>query len=136
MITNFENITFELTDKERLLLPVLLTGFRTKTKDNPIKAPDVVKKINEAHIVPYKFTESRLRKICNYIRVHGLLPLIATSKGYYVSYDIAEINSEITSLRQRANAIASSAQGLEKFLQKQTNPAPRKDRRYANAEIR
>lgn len=97
-------------------MPYILQGFSTKTKSNPVKAPVIVEKINAAHITPLKFTESRLRKMCNYIRTHGLLPLIATSRGYYVSHDKQEIKSEIQSLLERANSIVTSAKGLEKFL--------------------
>ena len=118
MITNFEGITYELTDEERTLLPELLQGFRAKTKQNPVKAPDIVAKINAAKLIRGKFSEARLRKMCNYIRANGLLPLIATSAGYYVSYDEAEIKREMESLLQRAASIVSGAKGLGKFLEK------------------
>jgi len=63
-----------------------------------------------------KFSEPRLRKCSNYIRTNGILPLIATSQGYYVSYDKQEINSQIQSLVERANSILKSAEGLKKFI--------------------
>jgi hypothetical protein len=44
------------------------------------------------------------------------LPLIATSQGYYVSYDKQEINAQIQSLVERANSILKSAEGLKKFI--------------------
>ena len=117
MITNFEDITADLTDEEKRLLPLLLKGFSTKTKANPVKAPVIVERINAARLVSFKFSEVRLRKLCNYIRKNGLLPLIATSKGYYVSYDPEEISREVESLLERAQSIAVSAQGLRKFLE-------------------
>ena len=38
MITNFEQITAELNDKELEMLPLVIAGFKRYTKDNPIKA--------------------------------------------------------------------------------------------------
>lgn len=113
MITNFEDITYELTDKELKLVPLIISGLKTKTKDNPIKEPEIVNKMKAAG---YKITGERLRKIVNYVRSNGLLPIIATSKGYYVSYDKEEISKQIKSLHQRANSILSSANGLNKFI--------------------
>lgn len=114
MITNFEEITFELTDEELQIVNLLIRGFRNHTSKNPIKAPEIVSAINVKYNL--KLTEPRLRKICNHIRTNGLLPLIATSRGYYCSYDKDEIQQQIQSLRERANAINHSADGLTKFL--------------------
>jgi hypothetical protein len=57
-----------------------------------------------------------LRKLVNHIRVKGILPIIATSQGYYVSYDKQDILDQINSLTQRANSILNSANGLRNFL--------------------
>jgi hypothetical protein len=119
MITNFEFLTREMTDEEKKLVPILIKGFNTKTKDNPIKAPEIVQAINskrESLGLKSNFSEVRLRKIVNFIRAEGILPLIATSNGYYCSTDKEEIKSQIESLTQRAEAIMSSANGLNKFL--------------------
>ena len=80
MITNFEEITKELNAEERQLVPVLIKGFKAHGKENPIKAPKIVENLR---IVGYKITEPRLRKLVNLIRSKGLLPVIATSNGYY-----------------------------------------------------
>lgn len=119
MITNFENITQELNEDELKLVPLLISGFKKRTKDNPIKAPEIVKRINgylEANNFSIKMNEPRLRKIVNHIRTNGLLPLIATSNGYYTTNDRMEIINQIDSLEQRANSIAKCALGLKKFL--------------------
>ena len=63
-----------------------------------------------------KITEPRLRKLVNHIRVKGILPIIATSQGYYVSYDKQDILDQINSLTQRANSIINSANGLRNYL--------------------
>lgn len=119
MITNFEHLTAEMSDDEKKLVPILIKGFYTKRKNNPVKAGDIVNAINtrrSEYNLKNKFTEVRLRKICNFIRSEGILPLIATSSGYYLSYDPAEIQAQIDSLYERADAIKHSADGLKIFL--------------------
>jgi hypothetical protein len=118
MINNFEDFTEELSPDELKLVAPLMNGLRTKTKEHTIKAPDIVKAMNifaEKNGL-IKITEPRLRKLVNHIRVKGILPIIATSQGYYVSYDKQEILDQINSLTQRANSIIKSADGLRNFL--------------------
>jgi IS4 transposase len=119
MITNFEEITRELEPEEKRLILVLVNGFKTKSKENPMKAPVIIKTINSKKAelgIKKNFSEPRFRKLCNFIRSKGILPLIATSSGYYVSYDKNEIKKQIDSLNERAAAITNSANGLKKFL--------------------
>jgi hypothetical protein len=119
MITNFEEITSELNERELKLIPLLISGFKSHGVDDPIKAPEIVKKMNEylsANNFGLKMTEPRLRKCCNHIRANGMIPLIATSQGYYVSKDPEIIQSQINSLIERANSIMNCAEGLKRFL--------------------
>lgn len=113
MITGFEEITEELTQEEYTLVDVLIAGFSKRTSQNPIKAPEIIRKMQEGG---YKITGPRLRKLCNYIRRNGLLPLIATSSGYYCSTDPVDIQKQITSLQERAEGILAASNGLKKFL--------------------
>jgi hypothetical protein len=118
MIKNFEEITKEMTESEKKLVPVIIKGLSTKTKANPIIGADIVSAINsqkDKYGIKL-FSEPRLRKIVNFIRTEGILPVMATSNGYYVTKDRAELESQIESLTQRAEAIMSSANGLKKFL--------------------
>jgi pyrrolidone-carboxylate peptidase len=115
MITNFEDLTQELSEKERQLIPILMSGFRHITKDKPLKAHEIVDKINK-HYPDVKFNQVKLRKCVNHIRTNGLQALIATSEGYYVSNDPTIIKSQIESLLQRARSIEACAVGLKKFL--------------------
>lgn len=120
MIEGFEDFTSELNEKELELIPVMVKAFRKYGKDNPIKAKDIVAKFNEsAASVNIELSGPRLRKMCNYIRTNGLLPLIATSNGYYVSYDKKEIEAQISSLMARSNSIKRCADGLQKILDRQ-----------------
>jgi hypothetical protein len=124
MITNFEGITESITDFEKKLIPYIIEGLSKRDKQNPIKAPEIVDRLNKfiKNMYPYEkytFTESRLRKMCNMIRSNGILPLIATPKGYYTSTDELEIRKQIKSLEDRADAILNSANGLKKFIKYQ-----------------
>ena len=115
MIKNFEEYTYELTDNEKKMLPLIIQGFKNYSIKNTIKEPLIVSRFNQRN-TNLKLTAVRLRKLVNYIRVHSLLPLIATSKGYFVCYNKTIINTQIQSLRQRANSIDNCANGLEKLL--------------------
>jgi hypothetical protein len=121
MITNFEIITEELNEKELKIIPILVNGFKNHSQSNPVKAPAIVRNMNN-HLkkigIDLTMTEPRLRKCCNYIRSNSIIPLIATSKGYFVSQDKDIIASQIKSLRERANSINNCANGLETFLNK------------------
>lgn len=116
MITNFEQITAELNVSEKKLIRILVKGFEFHKKGNPILAPEIVKKINEKKLTPKPVTEARLRKMCNFIRRNGILPLIATSKGYYISTNKEEILSQAQSLKDRAEAILKARTGLLTFI--------------------
>lgn len=119
MLTGFEDITKELTNEEKLFLKPLLNGFNSHGKDNPIKAPDIVEAMNKWAIkkgIKANFSEVRLRKMVNAIRTNGVLPLIATDKGYYTTTERAELEKQILSLRERANSIMRCATGLQKIM--------------------
>ena len=119
MVTNFESITPNITDQELAIIPFLINGFVMHGKSNPIKAPEIVRQMNVflvAHGYKIKMTEPRLRRCANYIRSNSMLPLIATSEGYFVSEDRMEIERQIKSLYERASAIKSCADGLKAFI--------------------
>jgi len=119
MITNFEEHTHELTNEEMEILPIVVHGFRNYKKDNPIKAELIVTRMNEflsARGFKTKMSQPRLRKMVNYIRTNGIIPLIATSNGYFTSDCKETIQEQIKSLQERANSIGRCAAGLRKFL--------------------
>ena len=63
-----------------------------------------------------RLTQPRLRKLVNYIRSNSLLPLIATSQGYFTTDCKLTIQEQIKSLQERANSIDRCARGLNNFL--------------------
>ena len=119
MITNFEEYTHELSAEEMEILQLVIHGFRSYKKTNPIKAELIVKRMNvflENNGYKIRLTQPRLRKLVNYIRSNSLLPLIATSNGYFTTDCKQTIQEQIKSLQERANSIERCAQGLKRFL--------------------
>jgi hypothetical protein len=119
MITGFEEHTSELTAEEMEILNIVIHGFRQYKKNNPIKSELIVTRMNQYlqyNGYKIKMTGPRLRKMVNYIRSNGLIPLIATSHGYFTSDCKQTILEQITSLQERANSIENAVQGLKKFL--------------------
>ena len=115
MITGFDQITAELSAEEKKIVPILVKGFNLHIgKENAIKAPVIISSLE--HRVGIKITQVRLRKLVNFMRRHGILPIIATSEGYYVTQDKEEILKQMKSLEERAAAIIAARDGLEKFI--------------------
>lgn len=119
MIPGFEKETCPLTETEKKLVPVIIKGLHSKIgEENAIYGADICSKMN---LAGYSITEPRLRKIVNFIRSEAILPIIATSKGYYVSHDTKVIKLQIESLKKRKEAIEVSLNGLQNYLNKITN---------------
>jgi hypothetical protein len=114
MITGFDLETAPLNEDEKKLVPIIIKGLYTKcSPDQAIHGA----KICAAVTAKYgKLTEPRLRKITNFLRSAKILPVIATSKGYYISYDKAEIEKQIRSLEQRQEAVQQAIEGLKLWL--------------------
>lgn len=103
-------------EKESSMLDSLKEVFRVELSSvKKIKSVDLCKRLN-AHTPDINWCADRLRKFCRYYRSEGLLPIITTSDGYYISYDVAEIASQVANLRGRAKSSLEDADGLEKFL--------------------
>lgn len=121
MITSFQEYTFELNDAELAVLPTFIEWVKTGTDHRPLKAPALITKINVSLLerrIKYHMTEERFRKFVNYVRSHGVLPLIATSHGYFVSYEPDVVRAQMKSLRERAGGILAARAGLASFTGK------------------
>lgn len=121
MITNFEEQTGRLTAEELVMVDLIIDELKDRDEAHAIKTDQLCDQIGWG-FGDKPFRGTRLRKIVNAIRSSGLLPIIATSKGYYCSYDPVEISRQITSLNERADAIINSARGLERFLERRLQP--------------
>ncbi len=121
MINGFECFTEELNEEERMLAKRLISAFSKRSKNNPVTANEIVTGVNKNMKLTQKFSDRRLRKIINHYRVNAILPIISTSKGYYVSYDENEIEGMIISLTQRANSILEGCFGMQRILNEINN---------------
>ena len=109
MITNFEELTCPLSDKEIEAAKTLAKYFNTfcDGKDNAITSNEIY---NWGSVDGIVISGPRLRKIINYIRREQLVKnLIASQKGYYRSNDRKEIFRYKQSLQERAAAILEVA---------------------------
>jgi len=114
MVTGFDLETAPLTDEEKMLVPVIIAGLESKTDaGKAVKGAYICKIVTQKY---GKLTEPRLRKITNFLRVAKILPVIATSNGYYVSWDKEVIAKQVESLEQRASGIQAAADGLKLWL--------------------
>jgi len=105
-VTNFEEFTNELTSEEMEILPIVVHGFRNYKKANPIKSELIVTRLNEyLNMKGYKIkmTGVRLRKIVNYIRTNGIIPLIATSNLRLGEEAQTRTSIELQNLKIRTN---------------------------------
>jgi hypothetical protein len=116
MLKNFEKITVELTPNELEYVEFLGQWFmQNKGKGNTVKNSDIVKLIKTAF--DKKIVDSRVRKVVQFLRTNGFPNLIATSSGYYYSDDVSEIESWITSLKQREAAIRAIREKAEREVE-------------------
>jgi hypothetical protein len=114
MIEGFELETAPLTDEEKALVPIIIKGLSKKTgKANAIHGKEICKMVSEKYT---PLSEPRLRKITNFLRAAKILPVMATSKGYYVSWDKDEISKQVLSLEQRRDAIQKAIDGLKLWI--------------------
>ena len=121
MITNFETITEDLTADEKVLVPMIINNIKLFTEHNPVKSPEFIKQINrklDEIGLKQQIRDVKFRKLVNFIRSSGMLPIIATSEGYYYTEDGNEILKQIKSMRERANSINNAADGMELWLMK------------------
>ena len=116
MLQGFEIETAPLSEYELSLVPKFCKGFANKIgKENAITNKSIIAGFKSIGI---NLNESRVRKIINHIRVHNLVSnLMATSAGYYISNDAAEIKSFIDSLIGRERAIRQVREAIQQQYQ-------------------
>lgn len=108
MLKGYEDITYELTEDEKKILPVIIKGLLNKKgKENAVSGTIIQTKMN--------LSGARLRKIIGYIRTHDLIfGLCSTKTGYYVASNLNELEDCMISLRQRLFTQIKTLHSLEK----------------------
>ena len=116
MVKNFEEMTFDLTSEEWSKLGEVmdcLIAYLPTEKKNLRKQSEIALylEVNTGMEV----SDIRVRKYINYFRSTGLLPIIATSKGCFISYEAKHLEGQITSIQNRINGLANALNGLKKI---------------------
>ena len=113
MIPGFEDQTAPLTDYEKItLMPLIVVGLsKRKGVNNAITNAGICRALKSRGYT--KVNSARIRKIINHIRLYDKVScLVSSSKGYYVTKNVDDINRYIDSLEKRAKAIFSVAHAL------------------------
>ena len=116
MLKGFEKQTSPLSTYEKnTLLPIMVGGLKTKIgKDKAITNSEICETLTSKG---YDVKEPRVRKLINHITTHHLVPLlIATSKGYWVSDSIQEVEDWIASMDSRIDSLRASKASVVKEL--------------------
>lgn len=116
MIINFEDYTYELSEEEKKLIPLVLECFLHNTQ--PIVVDIIMEYLDDQHQVV--ISEVRTKKILSLIR---RIPirwnnriLIATSAGYFWENNANVIEKYIESLDARIEAIKALKEQAQSFL--------------------
>jgi hypothetical protein len=123
MINNFEEYTHDLTEQEINIANLVKTGLQFRVgKNTAITNKEICKALLTKYNI--KISDSRMRAIIHYIRIFLLPDIIATSKGYYRTSDVLELQSYADSLTERIGAIQTILNQIKHQIyinQKQTN---------------
>lgn len=110
-----------LSPIESEAIDLLISVLVKYNESAPIKTKPLLAELNAKFSIPNYFVDTRLRMFCNYLRTNAILPLMSTSKGYFVTENPAIILNQIKSLVGRADSIDSCAEGLKVFYKKYTS---------------
>lgn len=122
MLEGFENITQPLTEAEEQVANMVgACLLRSHVgAEKAVNSREICNGMNaylEKRGADIRLTDARLRKIVNHLRTNDIVPcLVATSKGYYVSTDKAELQKYYFSLVDRYMAIKAVAESIERQI--------------------
>lgn len=112
MINGFVEETEELNDYEKdTLLPLMVKGLTPRIgSDKAITNKQMREGLKK---LDHSVSDARVRKLINYIRMHRLVVnLVSSSRGYYRTNDLDELNNYVESLMQRASSIEEVAKSF------------------------
>lgn len=115
-MTHLDKLT---TEEKDIVLPMLLKALRRGTEDQPLVSDRIVKWFNENKEsigMKTNFTASRLRKLTNYCRTNGISPIIANSKGYYISNKKKDLVELKMSLMSRVDSLMAAIKGIDDMM--------------------
>lgn len=106
MVTNFEQYTADVKDKEMPIVDYIVSRIKLNVGQNSqVTNAQIRKKILEQKKV--KIAEPKLRKFIQYIRQQNLVPMLcATQKGYYVAQSVQEFQAYTDTVEERINGMS------------------------------
>ncbi|MCK4822291.1 hypothetical protein KA005_41395 [bacterium] len=122
MLTSFESITQDITEKERTeILPLVVTLLQnSQGKEKAVKNWQIEAMLRDFEGI--YISSVKIRKLIHVIHVEGLVKrLMATSKGYFVTNDIEEYKKYIESREQRERNIHSATKACRQCLDEWQN---------------
>lgn len=106
----------KLTKKDKsILLPAVKELLIKCTKNRTMLGSEIVKWCNDNIELENKLTEPKLRMVINLLRQQEI-PVLASSLGYWISYDKEEIAETVVSLNNRIKSIMSAIGGLNQCI--------------------
>jgi predicted DNA-binding protein (UPF0278 family) len=92
VLQGFEEYTTPLSDYEKKLIPAFVVSFKKHIgKGQAVTNKEIIEAFGKIDV---HLSETQVRKIINHIRNNHLVPgLIASSKGYYITKDVNELNN-------------------------------------------
>ena len=111
MIENFSKHTQPLTELEQMAAPLVVDLLN----DTPKTAAVLAKAVNDYY--EHRHEPARLSEV-RHTGAHGIC---SSSDGFWKSTSIGEIQSQITSLTQRAQAIQATRDGMQKYYDSLVN---------------
>ena len=104
------------TDDYEYAIPMIIKILQRTSEESPLLSDRIILFMNNKQTeigMKNKMNPPRLRKIVNYIRTNGIIPVISGSNGYYVSYDQEVIDNMVLSLESRIIAMQHAVVGLQ-----------------------
>ena len=116
MITNFEEYTFELNSIEQRASKYIEALLRTTGAiySNRELAEKIYQRSGESK--EYKFHDSRIRSIINYLRRTSAPNIVANSHGYKITDNQEELNKYYQSLTERIEAMQTIANQVQFYI--------------------
>lgn len=112
--------TEKLTTEEKdIVLPMLLKALKKGTEEKPLVSDRIVKWFNdnkESIGMKSNFSAARLRKLTNYCRTFAIAPVIANSKGYYISNKKKDLVELKLSLISRIESLQAAVKGIDDMM--------------------
>lgn len=115
MVTNFEQYTADVSDKELWIVELIAKRIRHNvgrkaqvTNAKIRKALSLDLKDGNGNVIRkgVKISEPKLRKYIQYIRQNNLVPMLcATQRGYYIAQTVQEFVEYIDTFEERINGM-------------------------------